>query len=229
MSKIHRQFASKISGFIFVFSFLLTCSMISYGQTWLSGDKFLSDSSKKLSEETTKPAPERPRLVAKSGSDENKTAKTENADKTNVEKSASKPAANAALISQLEHKAFDILNQRRTENGLEPIKWNEEMARIARMHSEDMAEYNYFSHAGRNGAMVSDRADLVGISDWRAIGENIAFNRGVEKPADFACESWMKSPPHHANIMNKQWKEAGIGISIAKDGSYYFTEVFILR
>lgn len=135
----------------------------------------------------------------------------------------------AMLASQLEHQAFDVLNLKRAEKGLPALAWSEDMAKVARSHSQEMAQFKFFSHAGRNGSMVDDRADILGFKKWKAIGENIAYNRGYEKPAEFACERWMQSISHRENILNPRWKEAGIGVAITADGTYYFTEVFIVR
>lgn len=139
-------------------------------------------------------------------------------------------ASGTAMIAlQMERQAFNVLNLRRAENGLPPLVWSEDMARVARSHSQEMAQFKFFSHAGRNGSMVDDRADVLGFKKWKAIGENIAYNRGYEQPAEFACERWMQSVSHRENIMNPRWQEAGIGVSITADGTYYFTEVFIAR
>jgi uncharacterized protein YkwD len=135
----------------------------------------------------------------------------------------------AAVINQLERKAFDILNEKRKENGLPPVVWSEDMAKVARLHSENMAKFKFFSHAGLDGSMVSDRADSLGFSRWKAIGENIAYNRGYENPVEFACQRWMQSQSHRENILNPRWKEAGLGMAITAEGVYYFTEVFVLR
>ncbi len=161
----------------------------------------------------------RPRIVYNSAKAENNAPKKL---KEEIEKTS-------AITFTLEHKAFDLLNEKRIANGLTPLKWNEEMAKIARYHSENMARGNYFSHTEADGSMVNNRADLFGISNWKSIGENIAFNRGFSKPADSACEQWMQSPAHRENILDQRWKEAGIGVAIASDGTYYFTQVFILR
>lgn len=135
----------------------------------------------------------------------------------------------SAEVSTLEQTAFNWLNQKRVEQGLHPIKWNEGMAQIARYHSDRMARGKYFAHKDPDGSMVNDRADLFGISDWQSIGENIAFNRGFKLPAESACQQWMNSNSHRENVLDKRWKEAGIGVAIAEDGTYYFTEVFMLR
>jgi uncharacterized protein YkwD len=131
--------------------------------------------------------------------------------------------------SSFELQAFEIINQRRAENGLGPLEWNEEIASVARLHSENMAQNRFFSHTGLDGSMVNDRADSLGISNWRSIGENIAFNRGFKKPVESACEQWMNSASHRGNILDKRWKQAGIGMAIAPDGTYYFTQVFVVK
>lgn len=128
---------------------------------------------------------------------------------------------------ELERTAFDLLNGQRASKGLPALVWNEDVARIARMHSENMARYKFFSHTGLDGKMVNDRADKCGVSRWKAIGENIAYNRGYDKPADFAVERWMQSIPHRENILNDRWQQSAVGVAIAADGSYYFTQVFL--
>ena len=127
----------------------------------------------------------------------------------------------------LERKAFDILNEQRAARGLAPLKWNEDMARVARLHSENMARYKFFSHQGRDGSQVSNRATAVARRTWYSIGENIAFNNGFRKPVEMACQQWMTSPGHRQNILDNRWTESGIGAAFAPDGSFYITQVFI--
>ena len=95
-----------------------------------------------------------------------------------------------------------------------PLAWSENVARVARLHSENMANFQFFGHEGLNGMMVNDRADSIGVTKWRAVGENIAYNRGYDNPVAFAVE---------------RWKESGIGLAITENGTYYFTQVFLQR
>jgi uncharacterized protein YkwD len=129
----------------------------------------------------------------------------------------------------LEKQAFNLLNSQRAAKGLSPLEWNDDVARIARLHSENMAKYKFFSHAGLDGLMVDDRADLCGVSRWKAIGENIAYNRGYDKPVEFAVERWMKSTAHRENLLNDRWKESAVGVAVSNDGAFYFTQVFLVR
>lgn len=134
-----------------------------------------------------------------------------------------------ANVASAEHSAFNLINQKRLENGLKPLAWSDALANIARQHSQNMAEFKFFSHRGVDNKMVSDRADNEHLGKWRAIGENIAFNRGYQDPVGKAVELWLDSPSHRHNLMDDNWKESAIGVAVAPDGSYYFTQVFLLR
>jgi uncharacterized protein YkwD len=143
---------------------------------------------------------------------------------------ANEPSAKKAVTNfSFERIAFDEINQQRAAVGLNPLVWSDEAAKIARLHSENMANFKFFSHEGLDGKMVNDRADSIGVHKWKAIGENIAFNRGYKNPIEFAVERWMKSTGHRENILNERWRESGIGVAITADGEYYFTQVFIER
>ena len=131
--------------------------------------------------------------------------------------------------SAAERTVFELLNEKRAENGLKPLVWSDEVATIARQHSHNMADLKFFGHRGLDNKMVSDRADDIGLKKWRAIGENIAFSRGYQDPIEKAVELWLDSPSHRHNLMNSDWRESAVGVAVATDGSYYFTQVFLLR
>ncbi|MFN2501377.1 MAG: CAP domain-containing protein [Pyrinomonadaceae bacterium] len=128
-----------------------------------------------------------------------------------------------------ERQAFVLINKKRTESGLRQLLWSDELAVVARQHSQNMAEFRFFSHKGMDNKMVSDRADRAGVGTWRAIGENIAFNKGFADPIGRVVELWLNSPSHRHNMMDTNWTESAVGVAVATDGSYYFTQVFIVR
>jgi len=132
-------------------------------------------------------------------------------------------------MAGVEHSAFDLINQKRIENGLSPLVWSNELAAVARLHSQNMAEFRFFSHRGLDNKLVSDRADELKVRRWRSIGENIAFNRGFQDPVAKTVELWLDSPTHKRNMMDANWKESAVGVARAEDGSYYFTQVFLVR
>ena len=99
--------------------------------------------------------------------------------------------SSAKAAATAERDAFDLINKIRNDVGLESLAWNEQLANLARLHSQDMAEQKFFSHRGSDGSMVDNRADKLGIMNWSAIGENIAFLRGYEDAPKFAVERWL--------------------------------------
>ena len=128
----------------------------------------------------------------------------------------------------LEKAALRLINDERAKQGLPALAWNDKLAQVARLHSENMAHYKFFSHRGLDGLMVNERADDLDI-EWRAIGENIAYNRGYDDPVGFTIQRWMGSPSHKENILDKRWKETGIGVIVTPDRTYYLTQVFRLQ
>ena len=78
----------------------------------------------------------------------------------------------------LEREVFALINIERRKHRLAELQWNESLAEIARLHSQNMAREKFFSHRGSDGSMVDDRADQLGLGNWRAICENIAYMRG---------------------------------------------------
>lgn len=132
-------------------------------------------------------------------------------------------------ISLLEHRVFERINQKRAEFGLEMLVWNEQVAAVSRLHSANMAKYDFFSHVGIDGKQIDGRADSLGLSKWRMIGENIAYNMGFDDPIERAISGWMQSPGHRKNLLRNNWKETGIGISVSAKGKYFITQVFLQR
>jgi uncharacterized protein YkwD len=130
---------------------------------------------------------------------------------------------------EVERVAFERLNQLRAEQGAPPLAWNAEVASVARIHSQNMAEFQFFSHRGLDNRLVSDRADANHLGKWRSIGENIAYNRGYADPVEKAVQQWLGSPGHRQNLLSSHWKESAVGVAIAANGAYYFTQVFLQK
>ncbi|HEY8560678.1 MAG TPA: CAP domain-containing protein [Pyrinomonadaceae bacterium] len=171
-------------------------------------------------------------LCVLSGSHLGQTNKTENSISAvsfvrRDERTGIKPAAEE--IPEFEKRVLALINQKRAENNLSPLAWSDEVAKLARGHSENMVRFKFFSHQDADGKSVDGRAAALGIRRWTAMGENIAYNRDYQNPCEKAVERWMLSPTHRANILNDVWQETAIGIAVADDGTFYFTQVFLKR
>lgn len=143
--------------------------------------------------------------------------------------SSSYRTPSSSTAGDLERRVFKLLNDVRKGQGLQDLVWSDDVAAVARLHSENMADGKFFSHRGTDGSMVDDRADRLGLGAWRVIGENIAYMRGYEDPAALAVEKWMESTAHRKNLLGPNWKESAVGVAITKDGTYYMTQVFLVR
>jgi uncharacterized protein YkwD len=129
--------------------------------------------------------------------------------------------------NSLERQAFDLINSERAKNGLQPLIWDGELCRVARLHSESMGRQNFFDHEGPDGNLL-DRVTARGIM-WRSLGENIAYNQGHNDPAGVAVDQWMHSSKHRANILRGIFTHSAIGVARMPDGRVYLTQVFIMR
>ncbi len=123
---------------------------------------------------------------------------------------------------------FHYTNAFRAAHGLEPYRWNEDAARAARLHSEDMAQNSYFSHTGLNGSNPGMRLNAQGI-DWMSYGENI--NAGTIQYLGFhAYDSWVNSEGHRNNMLSDR-EEMGVGTAYKEDSEYgfYCTQNMVTR
>jgi uncharacterized protein YkwD len=133
-----------------------------------------------------------------------------------------------ADATTIERTAFVKTNAARMQNGLPVLTWDPLLCRMARMHSEDMAQRNYFAHETPEGLEPKDRGRALGFQ-FRVLGENIASNKGFADPGSFAVERWLLSGAHRANILYVEFQSSAVGSFVAADGTVYLTQVFITR
>jgi uncharacterized protein YkwD len=130
-------------------------------------------------------------------------------------------------------RVLDLVNQARATprkcgsrsfDAARPLRWNDALAGASRLHAEDMAHHNYFSHNGRDGSEPAQRVERAGYR-YRATGENIAA--GQMKPED-AVAGWIKSPQHCANLMHPAFTEMGVAYAVdsASDMGVYWAQEF---
>jgi uncharacterized protein YkwD len=117
-----------------------------------------------------------------------------------------------------------LVNNLRSENGLPALRLNQNLNKAAFDHSKDMADNNYFSHAGLNGSNFGQRAKNAGYTGF-AYGENIAAGSST---AAATFNQWKNSPDHRSNILNVNINEMGIGHA-SKVGSTYIGHKFLER
>ena len=105
------------------------------------------------------------------------------------------------------NRVLELTNQERKKAGLEALVLGEKLSDISQRHSWDMATNDFFGHTSSNGSSTVERADAEGYL-YPYVGENIAS--GYSTP-EAVVAAWMNSPGHRDNILNRFYKEIGIG------------------
>lgn len=157
-----------------------------------------------------------------------------------------KPQINSVELKSQIHR---LVNQLRENNGVKALQWDEKLANIAKTHSKDMADNNYFSHTSPDGTGPEKRATLFGYvcqnkleNKPGSIGENIFQNnlynsvwyvgevvvsydwKTQEQIAHSTIDGWMSSQIQRDNILENSYKKHGIGVAIADNGKIYITQ-----
>jgi uncharacterized protein YkwD len=120
------------------------------------------------------------------------------------------PVSAAMSPTEVELEVLKLINAERENRGIHALSWNDQLFEAARLHSEDMAENNYFSHTSLDGRNPSDRVTATGYSGISA--ENI----GAGYPdAQAIFEGWMNSRDHREYMLSASYCDAGVGYASA--------------
>lgn len=122
-----------------------------------------------------------------------------------------------------ENEVIRLVNIERSKRGLQLLKSNWQVSRVARYKSQDMASKGYFSHTSPTYGSPFKMMENFGIR-FSAAGENIAY--GQQTPQE-VMKGWMNSSGHRANILSPSYTEIGVGLASNKSGRKYWTQMFI--
>jgi len=116
--------------------------------------------------------------------------------------------AQANVSSITPEKVIELVNEARKERGVGELIENEKLSRAAERKVEDMVEKDYFSHNSPAGVTPWHWIEEEGY-DYDYAGENLAMDFTSARKMH---SSWMASPTHRANILNKKYKEIGVAV-----------------
>lgn len=129
--------------------------------------------------------------------------------------------ASDALKISFERQSIDLANAARTKFNKSIFKWDDVISGVARAHSVDMVQNNYFSHKNLEGKSPFERMDEGNI-DYIMAAENIAAGQSM---AIFAHEGLMNSKGHRNNILG-DCERLGVGVAFGGDYEVYYTQNF---
>ena len=105
------------------------------------------------------------------------------------------------------------LNAARESAGLRPYVVSSALTAVATRHSAAMSDKDELYH---NPNLATD------ISDWDAVGENV----GVGGTVSDVHNAFMQSPEHRANILDHDFTQVGVGVTVDESGEVWVTEDF---
>ena len=141
-------------------------------------------------------------------------------------------------VERIENLIHEKMNERRVENGVEPLARNESLDAVARYKSWDMAQRDYFGHVGPNGTMHRDLRKHYGIECMYS-GQNIHLQRHTSdksypypqselsnenQVSSDAVNSLLNSSGHRENALSPDYDSQGIGVFVDENGSVYVTQ-----
>ncbi len=103
-------------------------------------------------------------------------------------------------------------NRERERAGSPPLRLDSRLETAAGKHATWMARTDRLSHTETDGSEAWDRALAEGYK-WKNVGENIADAPDLKTVMDM----WMNSRGHRANILSKDYRDAGF----ARNGRYW--------
>lgn len=115
------------------------------------------------------------------------------------------------------------INQYRTSIGKPTLQMINAASEAATVHSLDMAKGIVpFGHEGFKTRIANIQTSFGSV---HAAAENVAYGMLTAKSV---VNGWLNSPPHKKNIEG-DYTLTGIGIAKDKEGSIYFTQIFLLK
>lgn len=129
-------------------------------------------------------------------------------------------------MSDDEKKLLELTNQERARAKLPPLKPNLILFKVARAHSANMVKKGDMNHV-LDGKNPAQRVLAAGY-DYRSVAENIGFGE-KDAPLPKIMKGWMESKLHRENLLNRKYREVGLGIARDKNGDAYYTQVFGTR
>ena len=108
-----------------------------------------------------------------------------------------------------------LLNQRRDRAGLPDLRPDNKLDRAAQQHNRPHGWHGLLRPRLLRRKRPRPAAERVGylgggLTRW-VYGENIAWGADWRGSPAAIVDAWMDSPPHRANILNRSFREIGIG------------------
>ncbi|HEY8467308.1 MAG TPA: CAP domain-containing protein [Solirubrobacterales bacterium] len=130
------------------------------------------------------------------------------------------PGAGAVIatenVTEAEDALLCLVNVYRAERGVPVLTHDPILRGVARAHSQDMIDRDFFDHVNPDGDGPGDRAQNAGYPG--SVGENIAQVFLSPPSAKRFFTIWRNSPGHNSNMLDLhgvRTRTAGMGFALA--------------
>ena len=108
-----------------------------------------------------------------------------------------------------------MVNQERTDRGVPPLAWSDELARSAAAHGELVAAHHSLEHHFPGEPGLMERIAAAG-AHFNAVAENLAYAESAQE----IHSGLMGSPGHRRNLLNPDYDAVGIAVLQVGDRLY---------
>jgi uncharacterized protein YkwD len=144
---------------------------------------------------------------------------------------AKMPASLAGLPQETdeEQQFVALVNQEREKRGLGRLEIDPLLIAVARQHSAEMRDRNYFNHQSPTVSLKTpmDRylKALYTRPGYLCVGENLFYCSIIDVQRGHTA--FMTSPTHRDNVLFPRYEKIGVGIVKNGKGEFWVTQMFL--
>lgn len=142
---------------------------------------------------------------------------------------ASGAAPQATPSEEVVKEIVSAVTDYRKKMDLPPLQTNDKLMAIAQRHADNLARQDKFGDKD-NGHVLDGKGPTDRFKDggytcslW---SENVGWNQGYKNGGTKMIDWWINSPPHKANLVNKNFTEIGVGAAKGASGKWYYVQDF---
>lgn len=128
-----------------------------------------------------------------------------------------------AELETFRKEVLRLTNTERAKQGLAAFKTHASLDKVGDARAGEIIRFYSGEHLRPDKRKWSTILSEYSIS-WKVCGENIAHG---QKTPEAVVTSWMNSPGHRANILNKNYTHLGVGARVTTGGHIYWSQNFV--
>ena len=148
-----------------------------------------------------------------------------------MQKPENQPISYEEFTKIANEEMLRLVNEHREENGLQPLEWDDTLAKMATEKSEHMAKHHYVGHMYKGGdtpiiqqimwKVNTSGENCLGNGVWATLTENYAKDRALNM-----FYQWKESPGHDWAMLRPDHEKLGFGFALDENGYCYATQQF---